>query len=134
LHLLKQSPRLSPSIAATEADSQSAELDVLEHTQVRKDPRSLKRSYETHAGQAFWGTIRYLTLFEKYPTFGKPLEAANGVDEGRLASAIGPNQPEDLGALQDEIDAVDCPNSAVVNRQLLGTKCHLAILTPISSC
>jgi hypothetical protein len=134
LHLVEQCPRLPASVAPAQAYAEPAQLDVLENTQVSKDPRSLKGPDEPHVSQALWRSVRDIALIEEHSTSRKALEAANRVDEGGFSGAVRPNQTQNLRALQDEIDVVDCPNSAIVNGQLLGTKCHLAIVTPISSC
>jgi hypothetical protein len=46
-----------------------------------------------------------------------PVETRDHVEHGRLARAIGADQPDDLAVLDTEVEGVDCPEPPEVLRQ-----------------
>src|SRR6185437_12883380 len=83
-------------LARPRADAERGHLDVLAHRQVAEPTGMLERPREPVAAAAVRRPARDVTLVELHRAAVRTVEAAEDVDERRLAGAVRADQPDDL--------------------------------------
>ena len=94
-------------IGAANPEPDRADLDVLEHGQVGERAAALEGPGEAGGRTAMRRVISDVDAGELDPPGGRGLEAADRVDEGGLARAVGADQPVDVADADLEVDLVD---------------------------
>ena len=88
----------SHCLATARSDSERGDFHVLPHRQRAKRMAVLERTGETVTSTAVRAPARDVAVLELDAPGCRPVEARDEVDEGRLARAVRPDQPEDLPA------------------------------------
>ena len=95
-----QRVRAPGGLARSGADTERRDLDVLAHREVAERPAVLERAREAVAAAAMRRPACDVALPERDRALVGTIEAAEHVDERRLAGAVRPDQPDDLAAAQ----------------------------------
>ena len=98
------------------ADTERSDLDVLAHRERAERVAVLKRPGETVPAAPVRRPARDLALAELDRALVGVVEAAEDVDERRLAGAVRPDQADDLATPQLEGDAAECLDPFVGTR------------------
>src|SRR6266568_2116295 len=93
------------------ATKQHCRCDVVLHGDLAERSRELERAGDAPAADLVRAMPRDVLVFEQHLP-GRGLEAADHVEQGGLASAVGPDDPEHLTALDREIDAIQSLDAA----------------------
>ena len=97
----------APRAAAARADAERRDLDVLAHRQRAERVAVLERAREPVPAAAVRRPARDVAALELDRAARRPVEAAEHVDERRLAGAVRADQADDLAAPQLERDAAE---------------------------
>jgi hypothetical protein len=101
-----EQPRRTPTrLARPSARAERGHLDVLPHRELCERPTVLKRTREPNAAAAVRAPRRDVASLELHRSCRGKVEAAEHVDERRLARAVRPDQAHDLVAVQFDRDA-----------------------------
>jgi hypothetical protein len=92
-----------------------AHLDVLENREALKEAHVLKGTNDAAPRTPVRRQARHVGTAEADPAVRWTLEAAQRVDERRLAGAIRPDQPEDLPLVDDKVDAIQGVNAIEID-------------------
>ena len=95
--------------AAARADAERRDLDVLAHGQPAERVAVLERPREPVPAAPVRRPARDVAALELDGARRRPVEAAEHVDERRLAGAVRADQPDDLAAAQLERDVARAP-------------------------
>src|SRR5205823_8796555 len=93
--------------------------DRLTHCERRPEARVLERPAETGGGAAIGGPTSHVVAEDVDLSAVERLEAADEVEDGRLAGAVGPDEPQDLALVDGEVDAVHRGDAAVALGQAI---------------
>ena len=128
--------RLAAHRAAVEGDAGgprlAAEEEVLEHVQVREEGQLLRDDRDTVFGRLAGVGEGDRLSFEHQLTLVGFGAADQHLDQGRLAGAVGTEQGVHLALVDLEIDAIECPHTAVALAQTFdGVHGHLDGVLPL---
>ena len=104
------------SIATPNPEPDGADLDVLEHGQIRKRAAALKRPREAGCGTAMRRVVADVDALELDPPGGQGLKAADRVHERGLARSVGADQAVDVADPDLEIDLIERLDPLEVDR------------------
>ena len=95
-----------------------ADPHVVEHRLARKQRQVLEGAGDADLGDAMRRPAEQRAAFEPDVAAGRRVEPAQAVEEGRLAGAVGSDQPEDLALVEVERDAVERDDAAKAHHDL----------------
>src|SRR5262249_1522144 len=101
---LRRSPPDRVEQKVTAHLQQATGHEVVEHAHALEERDVLKRAGNTELGHVGCGQARAITPLEQDAAFVRMVEAADDVQERRLAGAVGADDREDLSALDVQAD------------------------------
>ncbi len=102
-----------------------AGLDVLAHGQAAKQANGLKCPHGySGARKAVARQTGAIAFADRDRAGERPLESGEDIDEGRLAGAVRPDEPENFAAIEPNADLVNRYEPAKPDTHLLRGKVH----------
>ena len=111
----------------------AADHDVLRRRHPEEHLKVLERARHAAQRQLVRGEVGHVCAFEDDTASLRDIDAADHVEQGRLAGAVWPDQREDFAAIDGEANAVDGDDAAESNPQIFDAEDGHAGLRRISA-
>src|SRR5436190_11589194 len=89
------------------ADAKCRDLDILAHREAAERVTVLERPRESQSPAPICRPSRHVAILEQHAAVRRTIEAAEDVDERRLAGPVRPDQADDLALPQLERDVAE---------------------------